>query len=249
MISDEKFFAWLDGELEPGEAAAIDELVAADPELQRRAEAHRALAGRLVERLRADRPSAGSCRACSTAIRPREAEVIDFSAAREQRAVRSIPVRMQWAAMAATLAIGIVAGSMINGGPATPIVREDGRLVASGELEQALYTRLASAPADKGARIGLTFRDAAGDLCRSFTDDGAAGTCLPPRRRLADPRAVSGWRGPAVGVPHGRRARPAPCRTRRIRRRPASRWTRPRSAEALDLPALGPPCLGRPNAP
>ena len=47
--------------------------------------------------------------------------------------------------------------------------------MASGQLEQALYTGLASAPGDEGARIGLTFRDASGDLCRSFTDDGAAG--------------------------------------------------------------------------
>ena len=38
MISDEQFFAWLDGELEPAEAAAIDEMVAADPTLQRRVE-------------------------------------------------------------------------------------------------------------------------------------------------------------------------------------------------------------------
>ncbi len=173
MISDEQFFAWLDGELEPAEAAAIDSLVAADPALQRRAEAHRALAGRLGT---AFDPIAGAPVPDSLleATR-REAEVVDFGAARERRSARAIPVRMQWAAMAATLAIGIVAGSMINGGPSTPIAREDGQLVASGQLEQALYTRLASAPADDGTRIGLTFRDSAGDLCRSFTDDGAAG--------------------------------------------------------------------------
>ena len=172
MISDERFFAWLDGELEPAEAAEVAALVAADPDLQRKAEAHRALGTRLGV---AFDPVAAAPLPdrLADAIQPREAEVIDLAARREVR--RPIPVRMQWAAMAATLAIGIVAGSMIGSSPSGTIGRENGQLVASGDLEAALYTRLASAPADDGARIGLTFRDAAGDLCRSFTEDGAAG--------------------------------------------------------------------------
>ena len=174
MISDERFFAWLDGELAPEDSAAINALVEADPDLQRRADAHRALAGRIKAAFDpvAEAPVPGKL---LDSTRPREAEAIDLGAVREGRSARLIPVRMQWAAMAATMAIGIVAGSMINGGGASPITQEDGRLVASGELEQALYTRLASAPSDEGARIGLTFRNAAGDLCRSFTDDGASG--------------------------------------------------------------------------
>ena len=172
MISDERFFAWLDGELDPAEAAAIDELVAADPGLQRKADAHRALGGQLR---RAFDPIAAAPvpEGLVAAARPGEAEVIDFAARRTQ--ARPISRPMQWMAMAATLAIGIVAGSMINPGATGPIGRENGQLVASGELEQALYTRLASAPAEDGARIGLTFRDAAGDLCRSFTDGGSSG--------------------------------------------------------------------------
>lgn len=173
MISDERFFAWLDGELAPADAAAIDALVDADPKLQRRAEAHRALGGRLAGAFNpiAEAPVPAHL---FGAAEQRVAEVVDFGAARERRA-RHMPARMQWAAMAATLAIGIVAGSMIDPGTPSPIARENGQLVASGELEQALYARLASAPADEGARIGLTFRNAAGDLCRSFADEGAAG--------------------------------------------------------------------------
>jgi hypothetical protein len=172
MISDERFFAWLDGELDPAEAAAIDQLVAADPDLQRKAEAHRALHGslRAVFDPIADAPVPQQL---TDAALPRQAEVIDLSARREAR--RPFFAPMQWAAMAATLAIGLVAGSMINIGPSGPVARENGQLVASGELEQALYARLASSPADKGARMGLTFRDAAGDLCRSFVDDGTSG--------------------------------------------------------------------------
>ena len=171
MISDERFFAWLDGELDPAEAAAIDELIAADPELQRKAEAHRALGGTLRSAFDPIAAAAVPDRLVQAAG-PREAQVIDFSARRARARPAWAPA--QWAAMAATLAIGIVAGSMVNGADG-PIARENGRLVASGELSEALYARLASAPSEEGTRIGLTFRDAAGDLCRSFTDEGAAG--------------------------------------------------------------------------
>ena len=172
MISDERFFAWLDGELDAAEAAAVAALVAADPELQRKAEAHRALQGSLRAAFDpiADAPVPQTL---ADAARPREAEVVDLASRREAR--RTFFAPMQYAAMAATLAIGVVAGSMINSAPSGPVTRENGQLVASGDLEAALYTRLASAPAAEGARIGLTFRDAAGDVCRSFTDDGTSG--------------------------------------------------------------------------
>ena len=172
MISDERFFAWLDGELGPAETAEVEVLVATDPELQRKAAAHRALHGSLRA---AFDPIAHAPvpQHLADAARPRGAEVIDFAARRDAR--RSLFAPMQWAAMAATLAIGVVAGSMINTSPSGPVARENGQLVASGDLEQALYTRLASAPANEGARIGLTFRDSKGDLCRSFTDEGTSG--------------------------------------------------------------------------
>ncbi len=174
MISDERFFAWLDGELDPAEAAAIDAIIAADPELQSRAQAHRALGERLAGAFNPIADSPVPARLSEAAER-KEAQIVDFGAAKQRRAARSMPAPAQWAAMAATLAIGLVAGSMLDPGASGPIVRENGQLVASGELEQALYARLASAPADEGTRIGLTFRDTAGDLCRSFTGDGAAG--------------------------------------------------------------------------
>ena len=171
MIDEERFFAWLDGELDAGEAAEVAALVAADPELQRKVEVPRKFGQRLhaaFDPLAAQ----GAPDRLLRAIKPPEAGVIDLAA---RRASRRNWAPFQWAAMAATLAIGIVAGSLVNRGPTSPISSEGGQLVASGELEQALYTRLASAPADEGTRIGLTFRDAKGDLCRSFTDDGASG--------------------------------------------------------------------------
>ncbi len=81
--------------------------------------------------------------------------------------------------MAATLALGIAAGDALVGGSSSPVEPEAGRLVAAAGLEEALYTRLASTPADDGPRMGLTFRDKGGNVCRTFTDQAASGlACL-----------------------------------------------------------------------
>jgi hypothetical protein len=64
---------------------------------------------------------------------------------------------------------------MLSGGPASPVQSEGGRLVAGGDLENALYAQLASAPADHGPRIGMTYRDKSGAICRTFQDSGSSG--------------------------------------------------------------------------
>lgn len=170
-MDDELFFAWLDGELDADRARRVEAEVAADPALQAKADAHRRLkeglggafapiaAAPVPERLRA-------------AARP-AATVVDFNAARQRR--RPIPAAAQWAAMAATLAIGLVGGAMFAGRQTAPVTFEGGRLVAAAGLEEALTTRLASAPAATGTRIGLTYRAAGGEICRTFSDGGASG--------------------------------------------------------------------------
>ena len=47
MVSDETFFAWLDGELNAAEAARVAAEVAADRRLSAMAEEHRAMQARL----------------------------------------------------------------------------------------------------------------------------------------------------------------------------------------------------------
>ena len=102
------------------------------------------------------------------------AEVVDFGARAAERR-RSRFAMPQWAAMAATLVLGLVVGTMIGGRANSPVMVEDGRLVAAASLDQALDTRLASAPATDGPRIGLTFRDGSGRVCRSFSGAAASG--------------------------------------------------------------------------
>lgn len=165
MMDDEQFFAWLDGELDPQAAGEVAARVAADPELQRMAEAHRSMQTRLRDAFEPVLTAA-----------PPAANVVDLTAARERRAARRAwPAAAQWAAIAATLVVGIVTGTMIAGGADSPGRDGSGQMLASGSLDRALDTQLASAPAADGPRIGLTFRDQAGSICRSFTDGSAQG--------------------------------------------------------------------------
>lgn len=78
--------------------------------------------------------------------------------------------------MAASLVVGVFAGQLLfPDGNDSPVALEGGRLVAASHLQQALDSQLASAPSGEGTRIGLTFRDTQGSICRSFTDATASG--------------------------------------------------------------------------
>jgi hypothetical protein len=169
MNDNDEFFAWLDGELGPAEAAEMEARVAADPQLKRLADQHRALGAQLRGAFDpiADAPVPERLTA---ALKP-SAQVIDFGAARRGR---SVPALAQWAAMAATLAIGIFVGTRVPQQSAAPVQVEAGRLYAAASLNRALDTELASAPAGD-VRIGLTYRDSAGEICRTFTAQAASG--------------------------------------------------------------------------
>ena len=83
----------------------------------------------------------------------------------------------QWGAMAATLALGVVVGQYgLGGGSDAPFAQQGSALIASGPLEDALETQLASAQGDDSDyRIGLTFRAKTGNICRSFTGEAVSG--------------------------------------------------------------------------
>ena len=171
---DETFFAWLDGELSGEEAAAMEAKVAADPHLSELADQHRALAAQL-------RGAFGTVAAApvperlAAAVRAPAAQVVDFSASKRSREVRAWQSLPQWAAIAATLVLGLFVGTMLREPAGAPVeIRGDG-IYAAAALDQALDTQLASAPASGDVRVGLTFRDQSGAICRSFTDLQASG--------------------------------------------------------------------------
>lgn len=174
---DEKFFAWLDGELGAAEAAEMEARVSADPELAALAEQHRALGQRLSRAF--DRvASAPEPEALASTLDP-ASNVVDLGQARARREPAVAPRARFWAqaaTIAATLVMGVVIGSVIAPGSSpSPVAPEAGRLVAAASLENALYGRLASTPAAEGPRIGMTFRSASGSICRTFTEGAASG--------------------------------------------------------------------------
>lgn len=164
-MTDEKFFAWLDDELPADEAAEVATAVAADPALAAQAEQHRALTARLKTAF--DPVMAQPAPVAS------RTNVIDLAAARQRRGAW-LPARAQWAALAATLAVGVLTTSLFLERGVSQ--HGDQSAVASGALGTALDTQLASAPeAGSAVRIGLSFRDKSGAMCRSFTKTGASG--------------------------------------------------------------------------
>lgn len=174
MVEEEKFFAWLDGELSSDEAARVEAEVSADPELSNLAAEHRAMAVGLRSAfgtVEAQPIPAGLGRLLDP-----EDKIVSLAEVRNAREARRVqPLWVQAAALAATLALGVFVGSQLGGGQGSPIRPQDGRLVAAASLNQALSTKLASAPANSGPRIGLTYRDTSGAICRTFEDESASG--------------------------------------------------------------------------
>jgi hypothetical protein len=181
MVSDEQFFAWLDGELDPADAARIEAEVAGDPRLSALAAEHRAMQGTLrgaFDRV-IDAPVPDHLLAAARTSP--QAQVIDFASAKRLRGARAWPSAGQWAAMAATLVIGVLIGMLApQSREVTPVRVQGGKIYAAAALGNALNTELASARRGD-VRIGLTFRDRAGNICRSFNDSNSSGlACRDP---------------------------------------------------------------------
>ena len=169
MIDEEKFFAWLDGEMEPADAAEFANRVASDPALAKLAEEHRSLK---LELERAFGPiiAAPVPAQIAQSLHP-TADVIDLAAARRRR---TMPPLIQWGAIAASLGIGILVGIGVPSHSNLPVKSEAGALYASASLNRSLDGELASAPSGN-VRIGMTFRDHSGTICRTFTAPETSG--------------------------------------------------------------------------
>lgn len=175
MSADDKFFAWLDGELSGAEAAEMEATVAADPELARLADEHRALQLQLKGAF--DPIAEGPVpQHLIDSVRQPNAQVIHFQAAKKARETRrSWRPGAQWAAIAATLVVGFFVGTLTPRHSDAPVIVQDGALYASASLNEALNTGLASTPGNTPVRIGLTYRDQTGAICRTFTEATASG--------------------------------------------------------------------------
>ena len=174
-LTDEQFFAWLDGELSAAEAADVEARVAADPELSARAAQHREMTARLRS---AFQPVAAAPvpERVAAALKLQESSVVNLPPAHASAGGRRFASLPQWAAMAATLALGMFVGTLIaSGNGSGPVEARDGAIYAAGSLDSALEQQLASSGGGSEVRVGLTFRDQAGTICRSFTAEKSSG--------------------------------------------------------------------------
>ena len=171
---DERLMAYADGELSPAEREAMERALAKDPGLREKLAEQQRLkatlsdhygpvaAEEVPERLLAMLGAGGA-----------RDDVASLSAAREKRRV---PLWRNLGTIAASLAVGLLAGQIIPFQRGGPIAMEDGAMIARGELAEALDTRLASAQTQAAAtRIGVTFADREGRFCRSFDAPAFAG--------------------------------------------------------------------------
>lgn len=162
-ITDDMLVAYVDGELPEPQRAVVESAVAADPVLFEKLEQHRRLRARVFGAFAGvlDEP-----------VPERLVEAAKPSNVVNLTEWRRSPVPM-WAAMAASLVVGVVAGGVaLPRFGEQPMIGSD--LTAHGELAGALEKQLASAPDDSAVRVGLTFRSADG-YCRTFSEASVAG--------------------------------------------------------------------------
>jgi hypothetical protein len=191
-ITDETLMAYADGELDEAARADIERAMRSDPALVARVAQHQALRSDVFAAFApiADEPVPPSLLAAAL-----PGKVSDLGAARAARSEgRRRWAWPEWGAIAASLSVGVLVGSLVlgggvrsGGGPgagagAGAVGNElaalrgaEGTPVAQGRLAEALSTQLAGAAQKDGVKIGVTFASIDGQLCRSFVAGESAG--------------------------------------------------------------------------
>lgn len=193
MIDDETLMRRADGLLDGEDAAEVDRAAAADPELARRLAAF------------------GGQSAALRQAWPEQADPRDQALARligGQTASKPLGegwlaklfrprAAAAWGGLATACFLGglVVGGVMDRSAPGLAL-GDDGRLADAG-LVRVLDQRLAADGSDdQGRAVGLSFQDADGDWCRTFSFDGLAGLACRQdgdwRLRAAAPVAAGG---------------------------------------------------------
>ena len=154
----ETLIAFADGELSDAERAEVQQALDADPALRTQLKTQQQLRARISSAFDPIAQQAPPARLVEAVRAP--SNVVSLASRRPRWSVR------EWSAMAASLAAGLIVGVGVLR-PQSVVTTDDATLVASGSLRQALDTQLAS---DTGApvRIGITYRNRDGAVCRTF---------------------------------------------------------------------------------
>lgn len=178
-FTDETLMAFADGELEEPARSEVEQAIRKDPLVAAKVAQHRAL--------RADVFSAFAS-TLDEPVPPRLRQVVANSNVIHLDSVRALRVDKEpeleqrswswpeWGAIAATLVVGVLAGSMgwQRLQPDPQLAAVDRGVFADGKLAHALSTQLAGS-AGNGVKIGVSFVSVDGNYCRSYTMGATAG--------------------------------------------------------------------------
>lgn len=182
-VTEEVLAAYADGQLDGAKRSDVERELAANAQLAERLQRYRALQQRLrgtydgvlAEPLPARmRQTLGAHAAKASAASP----VADFAAHRaaaaRPRTAREWRSRA-WLAAAASVLLGLALGyALPHRGGAQMLQFRDGKLIAQGTLAAALDTQLAAQQSrTETVQLGLSFRNAQGNYCRTFATGGA----------------------------------------------------------------------------
>lgn len=174
-VTREEIAAFADGELSGEDLARVEAAIAADPDLAKQVEAHRALKSKLGAHFAPvlDQPVPDHLKAL---LQPKDAgqggggEVVSFAAERQKRGLA--PMVRRWApiagpALAASLVLALWQPWQSGGAP-------EG--YAGAQLAGVLDTQLvAEQSPDQDTRVLLSFENEAGEYCRAYRDGGTGG--------------------------------------------------------------------------
>jgi hypothetical protein len=195
-MTPEQIIAYVDGELGPIELLRFERAMASDPAIAAEVERHRnlreAVAGHFA--LVADEPIPARL----GSLLDRGDNVILFP--RTRRRIPSFAQGGRYAALAATLVVGLLLGQMLPHGLSGPIGAQGGAIVAEGDLARALDSRLASSPQHGSTRIGVSFRTADNRYCRTFTGTGGNGIGCHGAQGWTVERFIAGAAGGEAGA-------------------------------------------------
>lgn len=170
---DEILMRYADGELDEIARARVERVLTTNPAEMARLDEYRALKARIAEYY-APVVTEGIPERLTALLTGNVVSIASASTASPARPV----VRRRWvpAAIAASLAAGVLAGQLLPRAGGGPVAFEDGAMVARGDVARALDVQLASAqPADAAVRIGVSFPGRGGRACRTFETEAMAG--------------------------------------------------------------------------
>lgn len=174
-MTEEQITAYVDGELSPIEALRFERAMEADEELAAAVARHRELRGWLTGHFApvAAEPLPDRL----TQMLGGDSNVVAFPARPPRRSFSFSGSFSggRYAAIAATLVVGLVVGQMLPREASGPVQVRGGTILAQGLLADALDKDLAASPGDSIYRVGVSFVSRDRRYCRTFSGSAGAG--------------------------------------------------------------------------